>query len=144
MKLDCMGIQNQAPWEQAGIRLPKFDWNQMRAQTQAAPVWVHFGAGNIFRGFIAKLQQDLLEQGLVSTGIVAADTFDLDIIDKIYDPHHSMTLLATLLPDGSVKKRGGGLHLPGAAGQRRISTGYGKTAGHFPRPLPANGQLYHH
>ena len=104
MKLDCMGIQNQAPWEQAGIRLPKFDWNQMRAQTQAAPVWVHFGAGNIFRGFIAKLQQDLLEQGLVSTGIVAADTFDLDIIDMIYDPHHSMTLLATLLPDGSVKK----------------------------------------
>ncbi len=76
----------------------------MCAATEENPTWVHFGAGNIFRGFIARLQQDLLEQGLVSGGIVTADTFDFDIIDKIYDPYDSMTMLVSLLPDGSMKK----------------------------------------
>lgn len=67
-------------------------------------MWVHFGAGNIFRGFIAGLQQRLLDEGLAESGIIAAETFDYDIIDKIYDPHDSMTLMVTLLPDGSTKK----------------------------------------
>ena len=104
MKLSCAGIRDRAAWEQAGIRLPSFHWEAMRAGTEQAPAWVHFGAGNIFRGFIAKLQQDLLEQGLAHTGIVAADTFDYDIIDKIYTPFDKMTLMVSLLPDGSMDK----------------------------------------
>ena len=104
MKLSCAGIRDRAAWEQAGIRLPSFHWEAMRTGTEQAPAWVHFGAGNIFRGFIAKLQQDLLEQGLAHTGIVAADTFDYDIIDKIYAPFDNMTLMVSLLPDGSMDK----------------------------------------
>lgn len=104
MKLSYAGIRDRAAWEQAGIRLPSFHWEAMRAGTEQAPAWVHFGAGNIFRGFIAKLQQDLLEQGLAHTGIVAADTFDYDIIDKIYTPFDTMTLMVSLLPDGSMDK----------------------------------------
>ena len=104
MKLSYAGIRDRAAWEQAGIRLPSFHWEAMRAGTEQAPAWVHFGAGNIFRGFIAKLQQDLLEQGLAHTGIVAADTFDYDIIDKIYTPFDNMTLMVSLLPDGSMDK----------------------------------------
>ena len=104
MKLSYAGIRDRAAWEQAGIRLPSFHWEAMRAGTEQAPAWVHFGAGNIFRGFIAKLQQDLLEQGLAHTGIVAADTFDYDIIDKIYTPFDNMTLMVSLLPDGSMGK----------------------------------------
>ena len=104
MKLCHQGIQNRAAWEQAGIRLPAFDWKAMRTETDRNPVWVHFGAGNIFRGFIAKLQQDLLEQGLVNSGITAADTFDYGIIDQIYTPFDSMTLMVSLLPDGSMDK----------------------------------------
>ncbi len=104
MKLCYEGLRDRAAWERAGIKLPAFDWEKMRAETERAPAWVHFGAGNIFRGFIAKLQQDLLEQGLVQGGIVAADTFDYDIIDKIYAPFDSMTLLVSLLPDGTMEK----------------------------------------
>ncbi len=104
MKLSCAGIRDRAAWEQAGIRLPSFHWEAMRAGTEQTPAWVHFGAGNIFRGFIAKLQQGLLEQGLAHTGIVAADTFDYDIIDKIYTPFDNMTLMVSLLPDGSMDK----------------------------------------
>lgn len=104
MKLCYAGIQDRAAWERAGIRLPSFGWKAMCAETERAPAWVHFGAGNIFRGFIAKLQQELLELGLADGGIVAADTFDYDIIDKIYKPFDNMTLMVSLLPDGSMDK----------------------------------------
>ena len=104
MKLNYAGIQNRTAWEQAEVKLPSFDWKEMAAETEKAPTWVHFGAGNIFRGFIAVLQQRLLEQGLTKGGIVAADTFDYGIIDRIYAPFDSMTLMVSLLPDGSMRK----------------------------------------
>ncbi len=104
MKLCYKGLKDRGAWEQAGVKLPGFDWEEMRVNTEQAPTWVHFGAGNIFRGFLAKLQQDLLELGLVKGGIIAADTFDYDIIDKIYAPFDCMTLMVSLLPDGSMDK----------------------------------------
>ncbi|MGN0977631.1 MAG: mannitol dehydrogenase family protein [Faecousia sp.] len=104
MKMNASCFDNAARWTAAGVRLPEFDWQKMRQSTETAPTWVHFGAGNIFRGFIAKLQQDLLNQGLAEGGIIAADTFDYDIISKIYEPYDSMTLLVSLMPDGSMKK----------------------------------------
>ncbi len=105
MKLNEQGVLNAAAWREAQIALPSFDRAQMCQKTADAPHWVHFGAGNIFRGFIAGLQQTLLEQGAESTGIVAAETFDDEIIDTIYEPHDAMTLLVTLLPDGSTDKK---------------------------------------
>lgn len=104
MKLNYEGLKEKQAWEKAGIRLPAYDWKQMSEATEKDPVWVHFGAGNIFRGFIAGLMQSLLEKGLVKSGIIAADTFDYDIIDKIYEPHDSMTLMVSLMPDGSMEK----------------------------------------
>jgi len=104
MKLCYEGIQDRRLWEEAGIKLPQFDWKEMCGETEKAPTWVHFGAGNIFRGFIARLQQELLDKGLVKGGIIAVDTFDYDIIDKIYAPFDSMTLMVSLLPDGSMDK----------------------------------------
>jgi fructuronate reductase len=97
-------LKEKPAWADAGVRLPRFDWQAMRAATLEAPVWVHFGAGNIFRGFIARLQQALLEQGLAQKGILAAETFDYDIIDRIYAPFDSMALMVTLRPDGSMER----------------------------------------
>ena len=101
MKLSDAGLRDRQAWEGAQVRLPDYDRDAMRAATEAAPVWVHFGAGNIFRGFIAGLQQRLLEQGLAECGIIAADTFDYDILDRIYAPHDSLTLAVGLHPDGT-------------------------------------------
>ena len=97
-------VRQKAEWEELGVRLPAFDHAAMTAATKAHPVWVHFGAGNIFRGFIAALQQRLLDAGLADRGIIAADTFDYDIIDKIYAPYDNLTMMVTLNPDGTTSR----------------------------------------
>ena len=102
MELTIRNIaQNPSAWEAAGVKLPGYDMAATAAHTRANPVWLHFGAGNIFRGFIAGLQDTLLSAGHSSSGIIAAETFDYEIIEKIYVPHDNLTLMVTLLPDGN-------------------------------------------
>ena len=104
MKLNYEGLKDRAAWTAAGIRLPDFDWQEMRRATEAAPAWVHFGGGNIFRGFVARLQQELLNRGAAKTGILAVSAHSRETIEKIYRPHDNMTLLISLLPDGTMEK----------------------------------------
>lgn len=68
LHLNMQGLQDRAAWAQAGIRLPRYDVAAVRARTWEAPVWLHFGAGNIFRGFLAAAQQTLLNTGRADTG----------------------------------------------------------------------------
>lgn len=89
-------------WEHVGVMIPRFDRQTMLAKTMESPVWLHFGAGNIFRGFIARLQQELLNQGIAAEGIIVADTFDFEIIDKIYKPFDNLTIMADLAASGKV------------------------------------------
>lgn len=104
MHLTDQEISDLPVWRGAGIRLPEFDRAAMIRHTKEKPEWVHFGAGNIFRAFPAALQQKLLEQGAVRSGIVVAEGYDYEIIDRAYRPHDNLSLLVTLKADGSIEK----------------------------------------
>lgn len=101
MKLTLNGLQDSS-WQNSGIKLPQFDIAAMREKTAEAPEWIHFGAGNIFRGFIGSISQKLLNDGLTKTGIVAIESFDFDIIDKIYKPFDNLTLNVMMGKDSNL------------------------------------------
>ncbi len=105
MKLCLNGIADKNAWESKGYHLPSFDINAVKENTDNAPVWVHFGAGNIFRAYHARLAQELIEKGIMNSGIVVAEGFDYEIIDKAYKPFDNLSILAILRSDGSVEKQ---------------------------------------
>jgi len=88
----------------AGYRLPEFDFEKVMAKTKAEPAWIHFGAGNIFRAFQANVVQNLLNKGEIEIGLIAAEGFDYEIIEKMYRPHDNLGILATLKADNTVEK----------------------------------------
>jgi fructuronate reductase len=104
LKLKKEELKNKAQWEDAGINTPQFDYQSLIDKTGENPEWLHFGAGNIFRAFIARLQQELLNQGKVDTGIIAAEGFDYEIIDKIYQPTDNLSLVVKMFADGKLEK----------------------------------------
>jgi fructuronate reductase len=105
LNLNRKSLAKSAEWASAGIELPKFNVEEMISETEKNPTWVHFGAGNIFRGFIAVLQQNLLDNGLAKTGIIAAETYDEEIIDRIYRDHNNLGLVVLMNLDGSLQKK---------------------------------------
>ena len=104
MKMNRASLAERAAWAKAGVTLPRFDLDAMLRATKVAPVWVHFGAGNIFRGFIAVLAQRLLDMGLTDRGVIAAETFDGEIIDRIYAPFDCLTMNVTLNADATMRR----------------------------------------
>ena len=104
MFLSKSAIKDKAPWQTLGVKLPQFDLDEIIENTKEGAQWVHFGAGNIFRGFIANAYQKLLDKNKVDTGIVAVESFDFEIIDKVYKPYDNLTLLVLMNSKGDFDK----------------------------------------
>ena len=88
----------------AGYHLPEFDYDTVHKNTIEHPHWIHFGAGNIFRAFQANVAQNLLNSGILDTGLIAAEGYDYEIIEKSYRPHDNLSIIATLKADNTVEK----------------------------------------
>ena len=97
------GSPDPKAWE--GYQLPKFDVQAVRAKTHDQPTWLHFGAGNIFRAFPAAILQDVLDKGEYDRGVIVAEGFDYEIIDRAYAPYDNLSLLVVLQSDGSIQKK---------------------------------------
>lgn len=104
MKLSNCGIANRTEWEAKGYDLPHFDRAAMVKETCENPTWIHFGAGNIFRAFQCNLAQRLLNSGKYNKGLIVAEGFDYEIVEKMYRPHDDLSVLVTLKADGKVEK----------------------------------------
>lgn len=101
MNLSVNGIRNREPWEKAGITLPGYDVEAVSKKAKKEPEWVHFGIGNIFRIFIGGIVDGLLEEGAMDRGITCVETFDYDVVDKIYEPYDNLGLSVLLYGDGT-------------------------------------------
>ena len=88
-----------------GIALPTFDPNEVAAQTNNHPYWLHFGAGNLFRAVHAAIAQHLLDEHETKAGVLVAETFDPDIIDQAYAPYVNRCLQVVLNGDGSTNAK---------------------------------------
>lgn len=92
-------------WAAKGYELPSYDRVQVKKTTMENPTWLHFGAGNIFRGFPAASLQELLNSKNYDKGVIVAEGFDYEIIEKAYQPFDDLSLLVLLKSNGSIQKK---------------------------------------
>jgi fructuronate reductase len=88
-------------FEERGFTVPKgYSFNQVRENTSAEPIWVHFGGGNLFRCMQAAHQQILLEKGVSDKGIILAETWDDELISDVYHRYNNRALSIILKENG--------------------------------------------
>lgn len=104
LNISLQGISDKEQWEEKGYRLPAYDVEQMRSTTKENPFWIHFGAGNLFRAFHAAVVQKLLGSGTLDRGLIVAEGFDYEIVEKMYAPHDNLGIAVTLKADGTIGK----------------------------------------
>lgn len=102
MKLNLESLRNNLSWK--GYRLPSYDIEAAREATHAAPTWLHFGAGSLFRAFPAALAQRLLTAELSKTGVICCEGYDEELIDRVYRANDNLSIIATLYADGHIQK----------------------------------------
>lgn len=95
----------QETWEKNNYKLPNYNISDLKKQTKDKPTWLHFGAGNIFRAFPAAVLHNIIEDGKYNTGVIVAEGFDFEIIDKAYTPYDNLNLLVTLKGNGDIQKK---------------------------------------
>lgn len=92
-------------FEKNDIEVPKYDQEQMKAYTKDNPVWVHFGGGNLFRAFHAVIAQELLNKGELKSGAIVAETYDDEVISKIYHKYNDRHLDVVMKADNTLNKK---------------------------------------
>lgn len=105
MKLTLEDIcNNRMAFLAAGYELPTFDPDAVRKETHQHPRWIHFGPGNLFKAFPAYAAQKLLNSGRMNTGIIVAEGYDYEIIEKSLRPLDNLSILVTLHSDNTLSK----------------------------------------
>lgn len=79
---------------------PEYDVCEIRKKTEKNPRWLAFGTGNIFRAYIARIGQDLINKKLMDSGIIAVESFSDEGIKSTLRPFDLLTLSVTLSKEG--------------------------------------------
>lgn len=82
------------------INIPKYNIEKLRENTIKTPKWLHFGAGNLFRAYVTKMQENLLNKNLEDTGIIVVESFDTQLIEEIYKKNDNLSLSVVLSKTG--------------------------------------------
>ena len=101
MKLTLKDIASPF-YPQHGIRLPAYDAAAARSDIDDNCEWVHFGAGNLYRAYISRIADALLEKGKLSRGILAV-SYNREAVERVYAPHDGLCLYAMMKGDGTTE-----------------------------------------
>ena len=104
MRLTLKGVEEEA-FFQKGYLMPRFDIPAVRARTEQAPTWLHFGTGNLVRAFPAVLCQRLIEAGCMDSGMILVKCSHDDAVERVFTPHDNLSLVVSLRADGTMTKR---------------------------------------
>ena len=106
MQLSESGIkENITELKAKGYELPEYDRDLLRENTKSNPEWVHFGAGNIARAYIADIADKLIKSDDLKSGLILCGEFDKQLVEGIYRSHDELIINVTLCADGSMKKQ---------------------------------------
>ncbi len=98
--------QNQTEeLEAAGIELPTYDVDAVKAAGKEQPVWIHFGGGNLYRAFHAQIAEALANAGELDRGVIVVETFRPFTVDEVYAPYNSDILQVIMNADGTLDER---------------------------------------
>ena len=101
MDLSKKSLANTSFWNSINVALPQYNIDACIETTTARPAWLHVGGGNIFRAFIARINQRLLNKGLTDTGIIVCGTQDYENFERVYKPFDNLSIICDLRPDGN-------------------------------------------
>lgn len=104
LQLNFEGLENREAWAKADVQLPSFDPKKLRDDTADKPRWIHIGPGNLFRGYIAVLAQELIEEGHLDTGIVVVSPTGPSTPESQYWPFDNLALQVKMFADGRLEK----------------------------------------
>ncbi len=102
MKLNRQSLQNKDFFNEAGISIPTYNIDTVVENTTKNPKWVHFGGGNIFRVFVANAVDKAISDNRMDSGIIIAESFDYEVIDKVYDPSDNLSLSVIMYSNGNL------------------------------------------
>lgn len=80
---------------------PKYDVNKLREISIKDPKWLAVGSGNIFRAYIAKLNQELINKEIYDRGISVLGSSNSEVVEKVYRDFDNLSLSVTLNNDGN-------------------------------------------
>mgnify|MGYP003364959681 CR=1 FL=1 len=100
---ECLSSQTSELAER-DVQITNINIDILRDKTASKPQWVHFGGGNLYRGFHAEVAQELINQGKLETGVVVCETYDENIIDEAYLPYDNAILEVIMHEDGKLEK----------------------------------------
>lgn len=133
--IDLNNWENFIPeLSQKEVEIPHFDRASLRETGQRNPVWIHFGGGNLYRGFHAEIAQCLADQGELPTGVIVCETFDEKIIEKAYRVFDDLILEVVMPSSGKFIKRVLAATADSLYCHPDCSEHFAKMIGHFENP----------
>lgn len=86
----------------------------------------------------------MLDAGAYDRGVIVAEGFDYEIIDKAYRPYDNMSLLVLLKSDGSIEKRVVASVTESLKADPQFGADWDRLVEIFRKPSSPDGELHHH